>query len=51
MPEIQPLGPVYPVVKPDKITKHDHSSEKQPQEKPASDEQDSQPATQIDERV
>lgn len=49
MTEIQPLSPAYPVVKPDKINKHDKSSKRRPQEKKQlQDQPDSQPSTHID---
>ncbi len=50
--EIKPLSPSFPVTKPVKIKKDDHSSKKQlPEKKPASDEPDSEPLKHIDELV
>lgn len=49
MTEIQPVSATYPVVKPDKINKHDKSPKKHPQEKKQlPDEQNPQPSTHID---
>lgn len=49
MSEIQPISPTYPVVKPDKIKKHDNAPKKHPQEKKQiPDDQDPQSSTHID---
>lgn len=50
MPEIPPLSPVYPVIKPGKIKKNDHLSEYlQRKKKQALEEQETPPVQHIDE--
>jgi hypothetical protein len=52
MLEIPPLSPAYPVIKPGKIKKDDHRSERlQRKKKQALEEQETQPVQHIDEIV